>query len=523
MSIISANAAARFGLNASASASAASKSTTNTNTIQRSLSTPSCSPATVLEAEIAATSSPFLKSHVCKNTFTNTASTSSSRCSRHYSNTAARSLRAKSISKFNFQKSKSEPKSKSNSPKSKSKSNLQQIISPPLLQDNRQKKVLIIGSSGSLGSTIAAQLKYHHDCVVIGSDIHPPQSQEKVDCIDAYIQLLPLDDDDSNDADSDGGGGNSSSEITIDKIGSDIHPPQSQEKVDCIDAYIQLLPLDDDDDDDGNDADSDGGNDSDGGGGGGNSSSEITIDNLLHGLRSGISNLYNDVGRVEFDAIICTSGGFAMDESVSESGEGEGEGEGEGDKQVVGNVYETMLQMNYYPVVAAGEIVKEHIKTTTKVDRYGNDNGSGSGGGLFIVLGAAAALSPAPGMVAYASSKIAAHYYIQTLGAMTGRALRKEHKIQRMNDVGLDIRRRNDCLDSMTALAILPVMLNTEANRVALLGSSTSTEDCSTWTKPEDIAKEIGAWIDTPAIRPHSGSLVKVVTEDNETEFKLAR
>lgn len=258
-------------------------------------------------------------------------------------------------------------------------------------------------------------------------------------------------------------------------IGSDIHQP-SEDRVKCIDAFIHLhLPID-----------------------------QISIDTTLRGLQDGISNLYSDndgtAGSVELDAIICASGGFAMDEAGGETDDDDVDG----NEGAVGNVYEDMLKMNYYPVVAAGEIAKQHM--------------TASNPGLFVVVGAVAALSPAPGMVAYSSSKAAAHYYVQTLGAMTGKALRKEHKLQRDNELGMDIRRKNACFDSMTALALLPIMLNTKVNKEAL-----PDEDYTSWTEPDDIAKEIGTWLDTPSIRPHSGSLVKVSTENNETEFILAR
>ncbi len=293
-------------------------------------------------------------------------------------------------------------------------------------QGQEQKTALVLGSSGSLGSAVASQLKNYHDCVVIGSDLYPP----------------------------------------------------SEDRVGCIDAFIQLGEHDSDD---------------------------ITVDQLIHGLQDGIANLYSDAGGsgVELDAIICASGGFAMDDDGNADGDGDGDGDGDS-AGAGGKVYQDMLKMNYYPVVAAGEIAKQHMTTSNQ--------------GLFVVIGAAAALSPAPGMVAYASSKVAAHYYVKTLGAMTGRALKKEHKVQRKSEVGLDVRRKNICLDSMTALALLPIMLNTQANREAL-----PEEDFSNWTEPSDIANEIGTWLDTPAIRPHSGSLVKVSTEDNETEFTLAR
>ena len=48
-------------------------------------------------------------------------------------------------------------------------------------------------------------------------------------------------------------------------------------------------------------------------------------------------------------------------------------------------------------------------------------------------------------------------------------------------------------------------MIDTAANRKANKGS-----DYAQWTQPIDIATEIGKWIETPALRPHSGALVKV-------------
>lgn len=299
-------------------------------------------------------------------------------------------------------------------------SNRRQLSNKSSTQDDR-KAALIIGSSGSLGSTIASHLKSHHNCIVIGSDIHPP-SIDRVDCIDAFIQL----------------------------------PNEN-----------------------------------------------ISIDNLIDGLKNGIRKLTDDEddadnGKFEFDAIICASGGFAMDDSLSKNDEIST------NASSVGTVYENMMQMNYYPVVAAGEIAKAYMTSS-------ND-------GLFVVFGAVAALTPSPGMVAYTSSKVAAHYYVQTLGAMTGKALTKEYKIQRNHELGMKMRRSGRYLDSLSALAILPIMLDTESNRVAL-----PNDDYSNWTKTIDVAKEIGSWIEMPEIRPHSGSLVKVTTKNGENKFTLAR
>ena len=292
-----------------------------------------------------------------------------------------------------------------------------------LFQGGGSKTALVIGSSGSLGSTVAKRLKSHHDCVVIGSDIHPP-SQDRVDAIDAFLHLSNNDD--------------TSNENEI-----------------------------------------------------------ISIDSLHYELRDGIQNLFKENDSIELDAIIVASGGFAMDEDNNTTANAN-------ENNSIGSVYETMLQMNFYPVIAAGEIAKQYMTQN-------ND-------GLFVIIGALSALSPAPGMIAYSSSKAAAQYYIQTMGAMTGRALHREHKISRTSDMGHELRRKHACLDSMTALGLLPVMLDTKSNRDAL-----PRDDFSQWTKPIDIAKEVGVWMDTPAMRPHSGSLMKVLTKDGETQFVLAR
>ena len=303
-----------------------------------------------------------------------------------------------------------------------------------------QRTALVLGSSGSLGSSIASHLKSNHDCIVIGSDIHPP-SKDRIDSVDAFIQLP-------------------------NGLGTD---------------------------NDGNDS--------------------ITIDSLYHGLRDGLLNLYSgDEENILLDAIICANGGFAMDDDNINEFEFDNiinEHDDNHDTKPTpnkGHVHETMLQMNYYPILAAGEIAKSYMSTKSKTST------------LFVAFGALAALSPAPNMTAYTSSKVLTHYYIQTIGSMTGNALKKEYKIQRTNEMGKKMRREGLYLDNMSALAILPIMLDTESNRQAL-----PEEDFSRWTKGEDIAKEIGVWLETPDLRPHSGSLVKVVTKNNESQFKLVR
>lgn len=136
-------------------------------------------------------------------------------------------------------------------------------------------------------------------------------------------------------------------------------------------------------------------------------------------------------------------------------------------------------------------------------------------------MGASAALSPTPGMVGYGLSKTAAHQFVQTLGATTGKAVVPKKKRKE----GRRARIHGEYLDSLTAMAILPTTIDTPANRKA-----NPKGRFDKWTKPMEIAKEIGNYIEHPALRPHSGSLVKVVSKSGNqedgssgTEFHLAR
>ena len=202
------------------------------------------------------------------------------------------------------------------------------------------------------------------------------------------------------------------------------------------------------------------------------------------------------LGHEEIHAVVVASGGWQGDPSLP--GEGASQEEVEAGAASYGEYIEKMMRMNLYPVVAAGYVAQ----------RYMAENG------LFVVIGATAALSPTPGMMGYGLAKTAAHHYVQTLGATTGLAVTS--KSQRKES--RELRREDKYLDTLTVVGILPTTIDTQSNRMAM-----PKADFSQWTKPIDIAKEVGTWMKTPALRPHSGSLVKVQSGHDGSQFHLVR
>ena len=103
----------------------------------------------------------------------------------------------------------------------------------------------------------------------------------------------------------------------------------------------------------------------------------------------------------------------------------------------------------------------------------------GEAGGRVVLVGAAPALSPPPGLSTYAASKAAVHALVQSLGrelAGTGR----------------------------TANAVAPKMIDTPGNRAAMPNADTSA-----WTPPEAIA-EVIAWLASPEAWTVNGAVVPV-------------
>uniref|UniRef100_A0A7S2Y4H5 Uncharacterized protein n=2 Tax=Entomoneis paludosa TaxID=265537 RepID=A0A7S2Y4H5_9STRA len=151
-----------------------------------------------------------------------------------------------------------------------------------------------------------------------------------------------------------------------------------------------------------------------------------------------------------------------------------------------------MRDMNLDPVIAAG-FVAQHMVS----DHFP----------LLVIVGASAALSPTPGMMGYGLAKSATHHLIKTLGAMNGNSLESMAMQKRGQEA-----QPPHLFPHMSVVGILPNTLDTPSNRRAMPDSKFEL-----WTNPADIAQEIGNWVESPMLRPHSGSLVKVLGKSSGT------
>ena len=106
-------------------------------------------------------------------------------------------------------------------------------------------------------------------------------------------------------------------------------------------------------------------------------------------LQSRIQSLHENL---ILDAIICTNGGFTLDDLANPT-----------------LTHHQMMSSNYHHVVAAAEFLPRYMTSHQ---------------GLFCAMGAIAALAPAaPTHTAYGASKAAVRHYLHSLGVMTGLGL----------------------------------------------------------------------------------------------------
>ena len=108
---------------------------------------------------------------------------------------------------------------------------------------------------------------------------------------------------------------------------------------------------------------------------------------------------------------------------------------------------------------------------------------------LQVLTGAAAALGPTGGMVAYGVTKAATHHLIRSLVA--------------------DFEKQG-----RTVLGLLPVTLDTPSNR-----SGMPNADFSSWTPLSFVARQVLEWALADR-RPASGSLHKIVTEKSVSRLE---
>jgi len=115
--------------------------------------------------------------------------------------------------------------------------------------------------------------------------------------------------------------------------------------------------------------------------------------------------------------------------------------------------------------------------------------------GLLQLTGAKAALEGTPGMIGYGMAKAAVHQLMHSLQSRRG-GLPKES----------------------TVVALLPITLDTPANR-----SGMPNADYSTWTPLEFVADRLFEWASGKDKRPAHGSLVELITKDGKTDLVIGQ
>ena len=325
----------------------------------------------------------------------------------------------------------------------------------------RPKTALVMGSSGSLGRCLAKHLSKDLDVRVIGADVVEPRKKDESYLSGGFVELPTI----------------PTSETTT-------------EPASLPDLTMALV---------------------DG----------------LHQLLDGDAS--NDQ---ELDAVICVAGAWEGDPAplpplTLNDNDGADNDEdtsrrmwlAEGANAYAKNI-EGMMGKNLYPVLAAGYACQHYMTAGSKTaqDEFGEFTSDDNDGGLFVAIGATAALGGTPGMMGYGLSKVATHHFLQTLGETSGKAM--THKSKRKAARSFRLEHPSKYLNRLSVVGILPTTIDTPANRQAMPDANFDE-----WTKCYDIATEIGLWLRKPALRPHSGSLVKVHPKKigSGAEFRVVR
>merc|ERR1711933_534493 len=131
------------------------------------------------------------------------------------------------------------------------------------------------------------------------------------------------------------------------------------------------------------------------------------------------------------------------------------------------------MKANYYPVVVAGELARRYMTLNH---------------GLLVTVGSTVAITPTPGMVAYGSSKLAAHHYIRTLGSLTGKALLRKDNPSQFSGSSILKGQTDEYLDELTAVGLVPTLTLHKSNNMASL-TSNHNDDFGLYT--QDVADEV--------------------------------
>ncbi|KAL8600552.1 hypothetical protein ACOMHN_005046 [Nucella lapillus] len=165
------------------------------------------------------------------------------------------------------------------------------------------------------------------------------------------------------------------------------------------------------------------------------------------------------LGEDKLDAVLCVAGGWAGGNVAS--------------KKLTESA-DAMWKQSVWPSVIAARVAASHLKN----------------GGLLALTGAQPSLAGTPGMIGYGLAKAAVHQLTQSLGGQ-----------------------KSGMPPDSAAVAILPETLDTPNNRKWM-----AKADFSSWTSLEFVAELFVKWT-CGQDRPTSGSLVKLVTKDKQTQL----
>jgi len=180
---------------------------------------------------------------------------------------------------------------------------------------------------------------------------------------------------------------------------------------------------------------------------------------LIHGdVAKDTHELLSHLKGQRFDAVICVAGGW------------------QGGNAAADDIFASVDKMYRFNVLSSVSAV--HVATKTLKEH-----------GTVVLFGAAAALQPTPGMLAYGLSKAATHHLIQSVAQPNG---------------GLPT--------GAVICGLCPVTLDTATNRADM-----PTANFTNWTPLPVVAETLVKWACGAPHRPQNGQLVKIITREGVT------